>query len=139
MGQQLAHCENCGNAIGRLERAHLWGESVVCEPCYKRLRNVPTAEADTDPLSQLAAAAPASQHRPRHIEQTSKAVKKQVMRSSILVVVSALIVFVGLAAEDDNGGPSSIRQAVVLAGIVGFLIGSVWYVISRMQAYWRHG
>ena len=30
-------CENCGVAIGKLETAHVWGESVVCTACHRKL------------------------------------------------------------------------------------------------------
>ncbi len=32
-------CENCGNTIGRLEQAYVWRDCVVCEACFKKLRN----------------------------------------------------------------------------------------------------
>ena len=31
------NCENCGEAIGRLEKPYVWGNNVVCKACHKKL------------------------------------------------------------------------------------------------------
>lgn len=34
-------CANCGEAIGKLEPAHVWREQVVCAACHARLSSPP--------------------------------------------------------------------------------------------------
>jgi len=33
------HCENCGKAISRRARANVFGERVLCTPCYNKAKN----------------------------------------------------------------------------------------------------
>jgi ribosomal protein L37AE/L43A len=37
MATALEACENCGRSIGKLETAHVWNESIVCDACQKVL------------------------------------------------------------------------------------------------------
>lgn len=48
-------CANCSRPIGKLETAHIWRESVVCNECLGRLRNAEIGYATPAPPAASAA------------------------------------------------------------------------------------
>lgn len=69
------------------------------------------------------------------VEQTSKRLKLHELWSVIAILLGGIIVVASsfVARREDSG------WAGVLIGIVVFLAGFVWYIVTRIRRWWKHG
>lgn len=51
---KLDTCENCGATIGKLETPQVFGESVVCAACWRRLAEASEPVIAASPLTEIA-------------------------------------------------------------------------------------
>ena len=63
------------------------------------------------------------------IQETSKKFKMQSLLSSTLMVLGLAV---GCATIDDVDPDTSN------GGIVGFIIGFVWYIVNKVRIWWHH-
>jgi hypothetical protein len=45
----LEHCQNCEHTIGKLERAFVFNNNIVCSECYAKLNKINSGERLTSP------------------------------------------------------------------------------------------
>lgn len=61
-------CANCGQGIGKLEVAHVWGNHVVCSRCYGKLSASPAAagvDVEVGVAAEVGASSANTPQRPR--------------------------------------------------------------------------
>ena len=68
-----------------------------------------------------------SKKKVRTIEKTSKALKLQIAVSILLMIGS---VFIMANAE---------QRSIALTGFAMFVIGFIWWIITKMRVWWSHG
>ena len=66
------------------------------------------------------------------VEQTSKKYKLQQLLSSLLIIVSVIMI----ADSSSEGADSSSEVAV--SGILGLIVGLIWFIVVRFLTWWHH-
>ena len=65
------------------------------------------------------------------IEQTSKKYKLQQLLSSLLVIGSVIAMIVGFSGNEPSSGAVSF-------GILGLIVGLIWFIVVRFLTWWHH-
>jgi uncharacterized membrane protein YvbJ len=65
------------------------------------------------------------------IEQTSKKYKLQQLLSTFLTIGSFIVMIVGFSGESSQGAGAF--------GMLGFIVGLIWFIGVRFISWWHHG
>jgi len=102
-------CENCGREIGKLEKAYLWQDHVVCADCHARLA---AQSAETPPPQ------PASSREPE-TEKTLLKARPPMFRGQVVITIlsaifTAAAVLLWIAIVGGTAGLWALGPAVLL-------------------------
>jgi len=62
------------------------------------------------------------------VEQTSKKYKLQQLLSSLLAIGSLMVMIIG----------SGLESGVAAFGILGLIVGLIWFIVVRFLTWWHH-
>jgi len=123
-------CPKCQSPMASPES--MAGQAETCPECG----NVMTVPAPTAPVLIPASSEPISDYNPRPsgqiivTERTSKKLKLHVVLSALASICGAVLLPLGA-----NRG---ILPAVLIG--IGLLIGGLlWFLVTRIRIWWRHG
>jgi len=66
------------------------------------------------------------------VEQTSKRYKLHQLLSSLLIIGSIVVMIAGSSGNEPSSGGLAF-------GVLGLLVGLIWFIIARFMTWWHHG
>jgi proline racemase len=112
----LMNCPECNQQVS--------GRAKACPKCAYPINPSVRPATPGAPLAASAAVA-----RVQTVEQTSKALKGQVLASVLLVMAGTFMTCASAAAEAPGFGAA--------AGLLAFA-GVVWFIVTRIRIWWHH-
>lgn len=106
----LIKCPECGTQVSSLAES--------CPKCAYPIAGGGTTQAHGGKIQT--------------VEQTSKPYKLQQLLSSLLVIGSVVAMIVGFSGDQ----PSSEVGAF---GVLGLVVGLIWFIVVRFMTWWHHG
>lgn len=129
----LMNCPECGQQVS--------GHAKACPKCAYPINPTvrpaaPPALPRVQPPPAQRAAPPVQYAAPpvQTIERTSKTLKGQVLASVLLLICGMFTTCVSTAIARETHGAGGVAQL----GLLMFLGGLVWFIVTRIRIWWHH-
>jgi len=106
----LINCPDCGYQVSN--------NAECCPKCGYPIAGNKPIQANSDKIQT--------------IEQTSKKYKLQQLLSSLLVIGSVIVLIVDSSGNKPTSGAAAF-------GILGLIVGFIWFIVVRFLTWWHHG
>ncbi len=111
----LIQCSECSSQVS--------DKAATCPKCGAPISDAPAARATGTPVTTT--------------QQTSKRFKAHQLIAAALLVVGIVMMFTGPASTGSGGGAAVSSRVAI--GVLLFLVGGVWYLVTRFRTWWHHG